>query len=121
MRRHAPPRRKKFFGAASETFSQKNINCSIDESLDRFATVARIGASITVFAADGTAQFDLVDSLLASAEVDAAPGHLAAPMPGNAIQVSVQPGDAVKRGATLMVLDAMKMEHSIAALMYGKI
>lgn len=28
------------FGAASETFSQKNINCSIDESLARFAPVA---------------------------------------------------------------------------------
>ena len=27
------------FGAASETFSQKNINCSITESLDRFAPV----------------------------------------------------------------------------------
>ena len=27
------------FGAASETFSQKNIDCSIDESLDRFAPV----------------------------------------------------------------------------------
>lgn len=29
------------FGAASEAFSQKNINCSIDESLQRFAPVAR--------------------------------------------------------------------------------
>ncbi len=29
------------FGAASETFSQKNINCSIEESLDRFKPVAR--------------------------------------------------------------------------------
>lgn len=28
------------FGAASESFSQKNINCSIDESLERFAPVA---------------------------------------------------------------------------------
>ncbi len=27
------------FGAASETFSRKNINCSIDESLDRFSPV----------------------------------------------------------------------------------
>jgi len=27
------------FGAASESFSQKNINCSIDESLQRFASV----------------------------------------------------------------------------------
>ncbi len=29
------------FGAASETFSRRNINCSIAESLDRFADVAR--------------------------------------------------------------------------------
>tara|TARA_A100001037_G_scaffold292177_1_gene307127 strand:- start:405 stop:1136 length:732 start_codon:yes stop_codon:yes gene_type:complete len=28
------------FGAASETFSQKNINCSIEESLERFCAVA---------------------------------------------------------------------------------
>lgn len=29
------------FGAATETFSMRNINCSIDESLERFAPVAR--------------------------------------------------------------------------------
>ena len=29
------------FGAASESFSQKNINCSIAESIDRFAPVAQ--------------------------------------------------------------------------------
>lgn len=27
------------FGAASETFSQKNVNCSVDESLERFRVV----------------------------------------------------------------------------------
>jgi len=38
------------FGAASETFSQKNINCSIDESLERFRPVAEaaIGAGMKV-------------------------------------------------------------------------
>ncbi|MDP6399687.1 MAG: hydroxymethylglutaryl-CoA lyase [Arenicellales bacterium] len=30
------------FGSASETFSQRNINCSIDESLARFAEVCRL-------------------------------------------------------------------------------
>ena len=30
------------FGAASETFSQKNINCSIEESLDRFSEVCKL-------------------------------------------------------------------------------
>jgi 3-methylcrotonyl-CoA carboxylase alpha subunit len=84
-------------------------------------TVARVDSQLTVFTADGTAQFDLVDALAASAQVDAAPGHLAAPMPGKVIQVAVKPGDAVQRGATLMVLEAMKMEHSIAAPMDGKI
>ena len=38
------------FGAASETFSQNNINCSIDESLERFRPVAEaaIGAGMKV-------------------------------------------------------------------------
>jgi hydroxymethylglutaryl-CoA lyase len=38
--RAAGAREVAIFGAASETFSQKNINCSIAESLDRFAPVA---------------------------------------------------------------------------------
>jgi hydroxymethylglutaryl-CoA lyase len=33
------------FGAASETFSQRNINCSIDESFERFAPVAKVALS----------------------------------------------------------------------------
>lgn len=32
------------FGAASETFSQKNINCSLDESLDRFIDISALAA-----------------------------------------------------------------------------
>jgi 3-methylcrotonyl-CoA carboxylase alpha subunit len=84
-------------------------------------TVARAGSTISVFTADGTVQFDLIDPLTASATLDAAPGHLAAPMPGKVIEVAVKPGDTVKRGATLMVLEAMKMEHSIAAPMDGRI
>src|SRR5262245_6442840 len=91
------------------------------EGRDATGTVARVGTQLTVFTADGTAQFELVDALAASAQVDAAPGHLAAPMPGKVILVAVKPGDAVQRGATLMVLEAMKMEHSIAAPMDGKI
>ncbi len=36
------------FGAASETFSQKNINCSIDESIERFREVCEAAASENV-------------------------------------------------------------------------
>ena len=91
------------------------------EGRHAIGTVARVGPQLTVFTADGTAQFELVDVLAASEQVDVAPGHLTAPMPGKVIQVAVKPGDDVKRGAMLMVLEAMKMEHSIAAPMDGKI
>ena len=40
---------------------------------------------------------------------------LAAPMPGTVIKVLVAPGDAVRAGATLLVLEAMKMEWPLRA------
>src|SRR5690606_21215765 len=42
-------------------------------------------------------------------------GSLTAPMPGKIISVAVQPGDRVKAGDTLLVMEAMKMEHTIHA------
>jgi 3-methylcrotonyl-CoA carboxylase alpha subunit len=42
-------------------------------------------------------------------------GHLTAPMSGTVVAVMVAPGDRVKKGAALMVLEAMKMEHTITA------
>ena len=38
-----------------------------------------------------------------------------APMPGNILKVNVKAGDAVKAGAVLVVLEAMKMENEIMA------
>jgi len=42
-------------------------------------------------------------------------GGLTAPMPGKVIAVHVAVGAKVKRGEALMVMEAMKMEHTIAA------
>jgi 3-methylcrotonyl-CoA carboxylase alpha subunit len=42
-------------------------------------------------------------------------GGLAAPMPGKIVAISVKAGDAVKKGQALLVMEAMKMEHTIAA------
>jgi 3-methylcrotonyl-CoA carboxylase alpha subunit len=38
-----------------------------------------------------------------------------APMSGMVVAVMVQPGEAVAKGAPLMILEAMKMEHTISA------
>jgi 3-methylcrotonyl-CoA carboxylase alpha subunit len=46
---------------------------------------------------------------------DATAGSLAAPMPGKVIQVLVETGAHVKKGEALLILEAMKMEHTIAA------
>ena len=42
-------------------------------------------------------------------------GLIAAPMPGTILDVKVQKGDAVSKGQTLMILEAMKMENEILA------
>lgn len=42
-------------------------------------------------------------------------GNLQAPMAGKIIQILVQPGDAVKAGDVLLILEAMKMEQQILA------
>ncbi|MFG1684203.1 biotin carboxylase N-terminal domain-containing protein [Nonomuraea sp. NPDC049269] len=44
-----------------------------------------------------------------------APGSLLAPMPGSVLRVEVEPGDRVVKGQAVLVLEAMKMEHQIAA------
>jgi biotin carboxyl carrier protein len=36
-------------------------------------------------------------------------------MPGTVLDVRVQPGQVVERGTVLLVLEAMKMEHSLTA------
>ena len=48
-------------------------------------------------------------------EVDTQAGSLAAPMPGKVVKVLAQPGARVSKGDPLMILEAMKMEHTITA------
>jgi propionyl-CoA carboxylase alpha chain len=44
-----------------------------------------------------------------------APGSLLAPMPGTVIRVEATEGQTVEKGAPIVVLEAMKMEHQILA------
>jgi 3-methylcrotonyl-CoA carboxylase alpha subunit len=48
-------------------------------------------------------------------------GHLRSPMPGLVLDVRAQPGDRVEAGTVLVVLEAMKMEHSLGAPWSGTV
>ncbi|MEO1331544.1 MAG: biotin/lipoyl-containing protein, partial [Pseudomonadota bacterium] len=70
---------------------------------------------ITVFADGVSASFELPDAL-AEAEADQAGGDaVVAPMPGLVKLVTASAGAAVSRGDRLLVLEAMKMEHTMRA------
>lgn len=48
-------------------------------------------------------------------------GEIVSPMPGKVIKVNVKEGEEVKKGAVLMVVEAMKMENNIIAPKGGKV
>ncbi len=73
------------------------------------------GNHVTVMARRGTYRFAVHDPGTAAFGQDTSGGKLTAPMPGKVTKVHVQAGAKVKKGAALLVLEAMKMEHTIAA------
>jgi 3-methylcrotonyl-CoA carboxylase alpha subunit len=79
------------------------------------ATVARQEYEFTVVDPAATWRLLLVDPLAPKSDVAAAGGRLTAPMPGKIVQLLAAPGERVKRGQPLLILEAMKMEHTITA------
>jgi 3-methylcrotonyl-CoA carboxylase alpha subunit len=70
---------------------------------------------------DGAHRALTLQSAQTAPEPDSALGSLAAPMPGKVLQVLVQAGAKVAKGTPLVLLEAMKMEHTIAAPHDGRV
>ena len=68
-----------------------------------------------VFTPRGAARISLLDPLAHAGEAAQEGGRLTAPMPGKVVSFAVKAGDKVKAGQPLAVMEAMKMEHTIAA------
>jgi 3-methylcrotonyl-CoA carboxylase alpha subunit len=79
------------------------------------AKVYRRGEVDHVFAAHGATQITTVDLLAHAGHGPAEGGRLTAPMPGKVVSFAVKAGDKVSKGQPLAVMEAMKMEHTIAA------
>ncbi|HET9046726.1 MAG TPA: acetyl/propionyl/methylcrotonyl-CoA carboxylase subunit alpha [Casimicrobiaceae bacterium] len=88
----------------------------VDGDGARFAaTIVPEGEERFVFASGIRRRLRLVDPLAHAGEEEVHGGHLMAPMSGTVVAVMVKAGDKVEKGAPLIVLEAMKMEHTIAA------
>ncbi len=77
--------------------------------------VVREGELLHVFHAGLQHTLVFADPLAHAGVAEAVGGRLTAPMPGRIVAVLVTAGEEVKAGAPLMIMEAMKMEHTIAA------
>ncbi|HWH22027.1 MAG TPA: acetyl/propionyl/methylcrotonyl-CoA carboxylase subunit alpha [Allosphingosinicella sp.] len=91
----------------------RTISLSTGQELEGVATTH--GQTVLVFSEGQAFAFTLPGSGGAAAGGTAGDGSLISPMPGRVIAVSVRQGDEVKKGQKLVTLEAMKMEHSLAA------
>ncbi len=85
------------------------------DGVGRDLRVLRRGAAVTVLHEGIVHQLRHIDPREPLGVEESAGGRLTAPMSGRVIQVLAMPGMAVVRGQALIVLEAMKMEHTITA------
>ena len=86
------------------------------------ATVVAVGERRHVFLDGHEHALSLVDLLgVDGTEHDEEGAGLVAPMPGKVIALLVRPGASVEKGVPLLVLEAMKMEHTLSAPRAGRV
>jgi len=88
------------------------------------ATTARVAVwpgHVTIFEGAVGQNFKVPDPFAEAAEAATGTGSLRAPMPGLVKVVRVASGETVKKGQPLLILEAMKMEHTISAPHDGQI
>ena len=85
------------------------------------ATVAIWPGHVTVFENGRSFDFAISDPFARAAEIGEGTSSMRAPMPGLVKLVRSAKGDKVSKGQPLLVLEAMKMEHTIAATHDGVI
>ncbi|CDG80676.1 acetyl-CoA carboxylase biotin carboxylase subunit [Janthinobacterium agaricidamnosum] len=78
-------------------------------------TVRRDGELFHVFHGGSHYALQYHDPMAHAGEAEAEGGRLTAPMPGKVVAVLVHKGQHVRKGEPLVIMEAMKMEHTIAA------
>jgi propionyl-CoA carboxylase alpha chain len=95
----------------------------IDVEIDShrfYAHVTEAGSEITINMPFGDVNASVLPRFTEPGN-DVPEGGLIAPMPGKVIDIKVKKGSKVNAGDTLVIIEAMKMEHAIKATETGKI
>ena len=98
-------------------------NSGIDieiEDIRFFSKVTRKDANLIVHGPWGDILFKIMPRFK-SVSQEVQDGGLIAPMPGKVIDLKVKVGSKIKKGDTLVILEAMKMEHTVKATEDGVI
>ncbi|RLQ21386.1 acetyl-CoA carboxylase biotin carboxylase subunit [Seongchinamella sediminis] len=96
------------------------LSANLDGYLLR-ASVAEHDGSFSLYTKDSALGFSLVTPDLGEVDDGASGGGLTAPMNGTMVTLLVEPGREVKKDDALLVMEAMKMEHTIRAPKDGKV
>jgi 3-methylcrotonyl-CoA carboxylase alpha subunit len=91
------------------------------EGVRQHATAIFQQQELTLFCDAHTWRLELDDPLTRAEEQRGGSGRIAAPMPGAVVAVLVEEGQAVERNQPLMVIEAMKMEHTLRAPAAGRV
>ena len=99
--------------AVVHEWSADGIDVEVDGRRSRHR-ISRVGERLFVQTPRGTVELDVVPRFVAPGTAEPTGGFVAA-MPGVVLDVRCAPGDVVIAGQTLVVLEAMKMEHRMNA------
>jgi len=102
---------------------QRPVRVDWSEAAPTFAgaAVVKLGETLHVFAGGAHSTFTVIDPYIPRDDSAELHGGLTAPMPGRVLAIFVKAGDAVARGAPLLVMEAMKMEHTVLAPAAGTV
>ena len=117
--RHGRPEAASIDGGSAHTLYETHLSAqegSVRLGAQRFAArLLRLGALVHLWTADTHYELRVDDPRAREFQASAASGGLTTPLPGVVVSVPVKVGEQVVAGATLMVIEAMKMEHTISA------
>ena len=97
-----------------------DLYADIDGYRQRVSVVAHDGM-FTMFSQRGAMQFALAQPDLGESEGDVPAGVFTAPMHGVIVKLLVETGKTVEKDQPLLIMEAMKMEHTICAPVDGAV